>query len=592
MIGEAVSLLDLPPLRGNPFDHRPIESARAQDLVGRDSLMTRIREHIISESPRMILLVGEGGSGRTSLVNALSSQVSKRFVGKIWPQDEPVISIISEIAVGLTGSFDVPASTEQMCERLIDTLEQGTGPLPLIALDYPDTVPMNDFLARMSPVLQSLRALIIVTLTPGQLASLDEEVLEAFDPSEHLGGLSESQIQRLVDNLMRRKARERWIVNSDLLSAIHDNTGGNPRAVVRTCRDLVDERRGVGSEGTLERLVGWQRIVEETDDPPEEAPEPRTEPEQAPEPEAEDDEEDWDTEPEDLWEDEPEPVEESEEFDWDEEIPNPEEIWEDESEPSAPAPQQGQETLDSFVVAEEATEPVPQHHRAGGFSGLADRSQRVSAALPKGPDKTPITVAENRPQLTPAPIRPPPSLGPEPAFVTEAKPDTSVPPTEDQPVMAAEGALWTVDPSLGSTLPNLDEEIKGTPKPVFDIEHSPPPPAPEPEPVFEEPEPEPSTPLPPRIPIPLGPSWDSDEPLDRSRAANVSETERVVLAEAREREVSPSDPALQAVLEVGRTRLSQIFNGLRKAGLLSVRKQGRTRLFKLSRAASLELEMT
>ena len=592
MIGEAVSLLDLPPLRGNPFDHRPIESARAQDLVGRDSLMTRIREHIISESPRMILLVGEGGSGRTSLVNALSSQVSKRFVGKIWPQDEPVISIISEIAVGLTGSFDVPASTEQMCERLIDTLEQGTGPLPLIALDYPDTVPMNDFLARMSPVLQSLRALIIVTLTPGQLASLDEEVLEAFDPSEHLGGLSESQIQRLVDNLMRRKARERWIVNSDLLSAIHDNTGGNPRAVVRTCRDLVDERRGVGSEGTLERLVGWQRIVEETDDPPEEAPEPRTEPEQAPEPEAEDDEEDWDTEPEDLWEDEPEPVEESEEFDWDEEIPNPEEIWEDESEPSAPAPQQGQETLDSFVVAEEATGPVPQHHRAGGLSGLADRSQRVSAALPKGPDKTPITVAENRPQLTPAPIRPPPSPGPEPAFVTEAKPDTSVPPTEDQPVMAAEGALWTVDPSLGSTLPNLDEEAKGTPEPVFDIEHSPPPPAPEPEPVFEEPEPEPSTPLPPRIPIPLGPSWDSDEPLDRSRAANVSETERVVLAEAREREVSPSDPALQAVLEVGRTRLSQIFNGLRKAGLLSVRKQGRTRLFKLSRAASLELEMT
>ncbi len=592
MIGEAVSLLDLPPLRGNPFDHRPIESARAQDLVGRDSLMTRIREHIISESPRMILLVGEGGSGRTSLVNALSSQVSKRFVGKIWPQDEPVISIISEIAVGLTGSFDVPASTEQMCERLIDTLEQGTGPLPLIALDYPDTVPMNDFLARISPVLQSLRALVIVTLTPGQLASLGDEVLEAFDSPEHLGGLSERQIQRLVDNLMRRKARERWIVNSDLLSAIHDNTGGNPRAVVRTCRDLVDERRGVGSEGALEKLVGWQRIVEEADGPSEQAPSSTTEPEQAPESEVEDDEEDWDTEPEDLWEDEPESAEETEEIDWDEEIPDPEEIWADESEPSTSTPQQSQDTLDSFVVAEEAIGPVPQHHRAGGLSGLADRSQRVSAALPKGPDKTPITVAENRPQLTPAPIRPPPSSDPEPAFVTEAKPDTSVPPTEDQPVMAAEGALWTVDPSLGSTLPDLDEEANGTPEPVFDIEHSPPPPVPESEPAFEEPESEPSPPLPPRIPISLGPSWDPDEPLDRSRAANVSETERVVLAEAREREVSPSDPALQAVLEVGRTRLSQIFNGLRKAGLLSVRKQGRTRLFKMSRAASLELEMT
>jgi hypothetical protein len=38
--------------------------------------------------------------------------------------------------------------------------------------------------------------------------------------------------------------------------------------------------------------------------------------------------------------------------------------------------------------------------------------------------------------------------------------------------------------------------------------------------------------------------------------------------------------------------LSQIYNGLRRAGLLSVRKQGRTRLFKLSHAASLELELT
>ncbi len=104
---------------------------------------------------------------------------------------------------------------------------------------------------------------------------------------------------------------------------------------------------------------------------------------------------------------------------------------------------------------------------------------------------------------------------------------------------------------------------------------------------FEEPEP-----APPRIPIPLGPTWDVDEPLNRARAATVSDDESTVLAVARAREISPSDPELQALLEVGRPRLSQIFNGLRKAGLLSVRKQGRTRLFKLSSAASLELEMT
>ena len=594
-MGEAVSLLDLPPLRGNPFELRPIESTRAQDIVGRDSLMTRLREHIISESPRMVLLVGGRGSGRTSLVNALSSQVSKKFVGQFWPRDEAVSSVMNEIAVHFIG-HEVPPSTGQMCERLIETLEQSTGPLSLIALDYPSNTPMNDFLARMTPLLQRLKALVLVTLTPAQLTSLDEEVLDVFDSPEHLDGLSESQIQKLADNLVRRKARERWIINPDILTAIHDSTAGNPREVVRLCRALIDERRGVGSEGTLERLVGWQRIVQEEDEDPPEAHSSLTELESEPVPESVEDGEDWDVEPDDLWEDESEPEGQSEEFDWDKELPEPDDIWDDgpvpvpvpvpEPESQSPPPEENQETLDSFLFAEEGTEHLVQPRLAGGLSGLADRSQRISAAMPEGLDETPITVAENRPQLTPAPIRPPPRPNPEPAFVTDAKPDTSVLPTQDQPVMAAEGALWTVDSSLGSSLPVLDAEPKTSPEPVFDIDHSPPL-AVVPEPVFEEPEP-----APPQIPIPLGPAWDVDEPLNHARVATVSDAERTVLAAAKAREISPSDPELQAFLEVGRPRLSQIFNGLRKAGLLSVRKQGRTRLFKLSRAASLELEMT
>ncbi|MEC9263526.1 MAG: ATP-binding protein, partial [Candidatus Thermoplasmatota archaeon] len=96
MDGAEISLLDLPPLRGNPFELRPIESLRAQDIVGRDSTLTRLREHAISESPRLILLVGERGSGRTSLINALSSQVNKKFVGQYWPEDDPVNSVMHE----------------------------------------------------------------------------------------------------------------------------------------------------------------------------------------------------------------------------------------------------------------------------------------------------------------------------------------------------------------------------------------------------------------------------------------------------------------------------------------------------------------
>ena len=78
-------------------------------------------------------------------------------------------------------------------------------------------------------------------------------------------------------------------------------------------------------------------------------------------------------------------------------------------------------------------------------------------------------------------------------------------------------------------------------------------------------------------------------PFDRLCLHTLTEAERMILEASASREVSPSDQELQARLEVGRSRLSQIYNGMRKKGLLSVRKQGRTRYFKLSEASAQHL---
>ena len=77
-----------------------------------------------------------------------------------------------------------------------------------------------------------------------------------------------------------------------------------------------------------------------------------------------------------------------------------------------------------------------------------------------------------------------------------------------------------------------------------------------------------------------------DNPLDESKLASLNEAEVMILEASSEREISPSDAELQARLEVGRPRLSQIYNELLRTGLLSVRKQGRKRLFKISEAAA------
>ncbi len=592
MISEAVSMLDLPPLRGNPFDHRPIEPSRAQDLVGRDSLMIRLREHIISESPRNILLVGESGSGRTSMVNALSSQVRHKLVSQFWPETDPVNSILNEISVHFVG-YDVPRTTSRMCESLVEILDKDTGPLPLIALDYPTSTPLNDLLTRITPLLQRLRALVIVTATPSQLKSLDKEVVEAYD-IENLGDFSKSEIQQLADNLIRRKAREKWVINPRLMGAMMERTGGHPRDVVKLCRDLLDERRGNGSEGTLETLMSWSGRIDDTPEIPFEREIELDEPIQDPETTESDqdwegeglvseDSDDWDVEPEDMWEDDPEPVDKS---DWDETIPEVEDDW-TKSEPPEPSnpPEDGQGTLDSFVPIVDASEEQSRSPVFGAFGGLLNRTVITGDEMPKEPDGTPVTIANPEPKpFVPSTSRST-NQEPEPVFESQALPDTSITPAEEVSVMSDEGALWTADPSLG-TIP----EVPATPepeKPLFDLEHTP---------EFDDPEPEsetvaPTTSLPPNIPVQFGPSWEPDEPFDRSKAASISDNERTILEAAAGREVSPSDAELQAVLEVGRTRLSQIFNGLRRAGLLSVRKQGRTRLFKLSDGASAELGM-
>jgi DNA-binding transcriptional ArsR family regulator len=91
-----------------------------------------------------------------------------------------------------------------------------------------------------------------------------------------------------------------------------------------------------------------------------------------------------------------------------------------------------------------------------------------------------------------------------------------------------------------------------------------------------------------RTPTPP-PSLILTPPLDLGRISNLNDGEIAIVEAATAREISPSDSALQAYLAVGRPRLSQIFNSLQKAGVLTVRKKGRTRLFRLSDAANAHL---
>ena len=636
-------MIDLPALRGNPFDNRPIESSRAHDLVGRKEILHRWREHILSGSPRMILLVGESGSGRTSMINAISSQTPKKYIGQFLSEEGDQAKLVLHEILTHFGTFQSISTMNQLSQKLISLFDEDKGPLPIIALDYPpQIIEINSFLSRICPILSRLRTMVIVSLTESQYLELDEEMRNLFDEPDRLDNFTKIEIQEMVNNRMRLKSKEKWIINPMILNSIHERTGGNPRDTIRILKCLVDEKRDLGYQGTLENLMSFQVLKTPVIDEKVYAEnnisndnyEPNIPVSEIIDNEPENDEL-IDEEPSDLWDfdDEETPLlidnfsEEDDEI-TDEEKP----IWQDNfSEIKNDLIDEETNTIEEDNIHDETelfmspgTEPperMPQPSPvtiSKKFGSLRKRSQKATYGMEDDiSPHVPITYADEEPSQSTLDnyvgretfkIKNKNEID-EP-IVSEARMDQNIQSIDYEIVDSIEGAEWSVEPSYHSTVPeiinNPSESNDYPPNNESSIEENI---FQEPEIeeiIFEEPEIQNTVELVESVPIfpkekdtsmindpptkksRFSPIWEDDRELDVNRFYSLSDAERMILEVASIREISPSDDELQARLEVGRPRLSQLYNSLQKSGMLSVRKQGRTRLFKLSEAAANE----
>ena len=643
MYGGGASLIDLPALRGNPFDNRPIESSRAHDLVGRKEILHRWREHILSGSPRMILLVGESGSGRTSMINAISSQTPKKYIGQFLSEEGDQAKLVLHEILTHFGTFQSISTMNQLSQKLISLFDEDKGPLPIIALDYPpQIIEINSFLSRICPILSRLRTMVIVSLTESQYLELNEEMRNLFDEPDRLDNFTKIEIQEMVNNRMRLKSKEKWIINPMILNSIHERTGGNPRDTIRILKCLVDEKRDLGYQGTLENLMSFQALKTPVIDEKVYAEnnisndnyEPNIPVSEIIDNEVENDEL-IDEEPSDLWDfdDEETPLlidnfsEEDDEI-TDEEKPilqdNFSEIKNDLIDEETNTIEEDNIHDETELFMSPGTEPperMPQPSPvtiSKKFGSLRKRSQKATYGMEDDiSPHVPITYADEEPSQSTLDnyvgretfkIKNKNEID-EP-IVSEARMDQNIQSIDYEIVDSIEGAEWSVEPSYQSTvpkmtknpsasndsLPNNESFIEEPMSQESEIEEI----------IFEEPEIQDTVELVESVPIfpkekdtsmindfptkksRFSPIWEDDRELDVNRFYSLSDAERMILEVASIREISPSDDELQARLEVGRPRLSQLYNSLQKSGMLSVRKQGRTRLFKLSEAAANE----
>tara|TARA_B100000579_G_scaffold68922_3_gene51941 strand:+ start:626 stop:2446 length:1821 start_codon:yes stop_codon:yes gene_type:complete len=597
------SLLDLPSLSGNPFELRPLSIGQAEDLIGRDDIVIECREHMVSTSPRMCIISGARGSGRTSLLNAIASQTPHPFISHYWPMDgDPVKNMVTQTAAHFL-SHNLPSVVSETILQLSEELERKDGPIPLIAFDLPYNVEVNRVIPRLAQIMQKMRALVVFTMLPRQLQSLDEETLEIFDTPYILKNLEQIEIQLLADKRIARVARQRWIIRPLLLEKIHELTEGLPRAVIRTLRGLVDERRGMkGSKGSLERLVRWSdaSTTVEPETPPvaekpseqmpavagaissiyeyglpqfNSVPDAEIEPDIRDPMELQENQNLLDLHSESSEDQEKEPLtdipETTEIFEQDDTLQHPQdEITEipDVKSKNVPEPADG-----GFIWMEPGTEPPPlpepplEKSPGGSFSGLHRRTSTATFEMPLGGDGNRVIDAS----------QPPPEL-------LEVKSRVKIEPSlfrseenlpDNTPVLATEEAVWTVDGQFEANLPPPVEERQEI---QFDNH-------PSPQVNLSQEDIQPT-----RISFSSisEPSWETPDTFVLSYSRSLTQAEKIVLSTSSVRDISPSDPEIQARLEVGRPRLSQIFNKLKRNGYLMVRKEGRTRYFRISKEAS------
>jgi energy-coupling factor transporter ATP-binding protein EcfA2 len=243
-MSEVLPILGIPALRGNPFQARPLEKGQSRLLAGREEVSARWARFLKTRNTRMILLIGETGSGKTSLLRCVSEEAGKSVHLDMFPSQEHAHRILHEIHGSMIG-FEIPSTTQELVARLVTATEEIEGPLPLITLDYSnaDGKSLAEVSANLISPLERLNAMVVVVLSTEQRAQWPESLVNRFDHFEIIKPLEKAEVKELCESRMASTSKIGWKIPDIALDYIIEKTNGIPSKVMRVMRDLVDEER-------------------------------------------------------------------------------------------------------------------------------------------------------------------------------------------------------------------------------------------------------------------------------------------------------------------------------------------------------------
>ena len=552
-----------PSLSEDPFSSSPLEKDEFDLLVGRHALFDELERKITFKSANRILLVGEFGSGKTSFMQCLSSRTNLHLKIDRIAFSEPGVELLKDMYAQLIDGSP-PHDYSKLNRELRRMLHDSRQMLPLITIDadMADFSSLEACLRSSLHFFESLPALIIIAINPQQQSLISEQLLQRFE-LRTMPELGQDGIKAMVERRIAKVATQPYQMSSeDANRLLQLSQSGHPGALIRVLRNVVSGTHNASSS-PLSQPMYEPPVVESIE---EVVPEPESVEDL---PSSTDVDEPLDDElVEEEWERTPGMTEASG-FDLDFQIlDEPLELPDEEPEDDLikHSEVQDEDSEDSYVT--DRTLPF-----VGAFGGL--RNRNIIAIEDKGPapegqfretdEGTAFWSAEEFPSVFEE------DGGEEvEAIETEEintfndEPLDSVYSEEveiSEPSQLDMNAIETFTRLLTQVLQPSGTRLHGDQQLIEQLRAL----------------------SRPRL------TEKEEHVLSIAVLSSLTASESIVVAEAKGRTISPSDPALLERLSIKRARLSQICNRLHKAGILHARMVGRSRMFGLTRSALAQL---
>lgn len=243
-MSEDYPILGLPGIRENPFQSRPLEGRNSDQLIGRSEIIDPWARFLRTRTARLTLLVGESGTGRTSLMRCIAKETDLSLHLDMFHTDNHVQKILDEIYTRFV-NFDTPSNNQELVHRLVKATDESSGSIPLITFDYPnaDGEKLATIISNLLPALERLKAVVVVILSVNQRSQWPENLIEKFDHLEVVQPFTTEEVRQVCESRINNVANVAWKMPDEALEYVYESTVGKASKIIRLMRDIVDYER-------------------------------------------------------------------------------------------------------------------------------------------------------------------------------------------------------------------------------------------------------------------------------------------------------------------------------------------------------------